>query len=73
MKNQLLNLKMIALVCLMMVLGGANVWAEALTETFDFKVDHKISESQPYTDGDVTFTFTKGTKTTLAFIFIFPS
>ena len=67
MKNQLLNLKMIALMCLMMVLGGANVWAEALTETFDFKVDHKISESQPYTDGDVTFTFTKGTKTTLAF------
>lgn len=38
---------------------GANVWAEALTETFNFKVDHKISESQPYTDGDVTFTFTK--------------
>lgn len=36
-------------------MGGANVWAE----TFDFKVDHKISESQPYTDGDVTFTFTK--------------
>lgn len=28
MKNQLLNLKMIALMCLMMVLGGANVWAE---------------------------------------------
>lgn len=27
MKNQLLNLKMIALMCLMMVLGGANVWA----------------------------------------------
>ena len=41
--------------CLMMVLGGANV----LAETFDFKVDHKISESQPYTAGDVTFTFTK--------------
>lgn len=59
MKNQLLNLKMIALMCLMMVLGGANVWAEALAGTFDFKVDHKISESQPYTDGDVTFTFTK--------------
>ena len=63
MKNQLLNLKMIALMCLMMVLGGANVWAE----TFDFKVDHKISESQPYTDGDVTFTFTKGTQNPLAF------
>lgn len=59
MKNQLLNLKMIALMCLMMVLGGANAWAEALAGTFDFKVDHKISESQPYTDGDVTFTFTK--------------
>lgn len=28
MKNQLLNLKMIALLCLMMVLGGANVWAD---------------------------------------------
>lgn len=28
MKNQLLNLKMIALMCLMMVLGGAKVWAE---------------------------------------------
>ena len=27
MKNQLLNLKMIALMCLMMVLGGAKVWA----------------------------------------------
>ena len=27
MKKQLLNLKMIALMCLMMVLGGANVWA----------------------------------------------
>lgn len=29
MKNQLLNLKMIALMCLLMVLGGANVWAQA--------------------------------------------
>ena len=46
-------------------MGGANVWAEALTETFDFKVDHNISESQPYTDGDVTFTFTKGTNNSL--------
>ena len=63
MKNQLLNLKMIALMCLMMVLGGVNVWAE----TFDFKVDHKISESKPYTEGDVTFNFTKGTYTSLFF------
>lgn len=28
MKKQLLNLKMIALMCLMMLLGGANVWAQ---------------------------------------------
>ena len=47
-------------------MGGANVWAEVLAETFDFKVDHKISESQPYTEGDVTFTFTK-TKNPLKF------
>ena len=31
MKNQLLNLKMIALMCLMMVLGGANVWADKVS------------------------------------------
>ena len=37
MKNQLLNLKMIALMCLMMVLGGANVWAEEVTYTHTFK------------------------------------
>lgn len=30
-------------------------------------MDHKISESQPYTVGDVTFTFTKGTNHSLAF------
>lgn len=36
MKNQLLNLKMIALMCLMMVLGGANVWAaDVLTGSWD--------------------------------------
>lgn len=37
MKNQLLNLKIIALMCLMMVLGGANVWAEDVTYTHTFK------------------------------------
>ena len=37
MKNQLLNLKMIALMCLMMVLGGANVWAEKVTIGPDWK------------------------------------
>ena len=34
MKNQLLNLKMIALMCLMMVLGGANVWAQETQTIF---------------------------------------
>lgn len=34
MKNQLLNLKMIALMCLMMVLGGANVWAQEAQTIF---------------------------------------
>lgn len=37
MKNQLLNLKMIALMCLMMLLGGANVWAADVTYTHTFK------------------------------------
>lgn len=37
MKNQLLNLKMIALMCLMMVLGGAKVWAESKTYNYTFK------------------------------------
>ena len=37
MKNQLLNLKMIALMCLMMVLGGVNVWAESKTYSYVFK------------------------------------
>lgn len=44
MKNQLLNLKMIALMCLMMVLGGANVWAE------QYKIVFKTNTS----DGSIT-------------------
>ena len=62
MKNQLLNLKMIALLCLMMVLGGANVWAQetksvtctlgadatACTSTGDCSVSWKYS-SDPTT------------------------
>lgn len=43
MKNQLFNLKMIALMCLMMVLGGANVWAEDLSVDFE-------NELSTYTD-----------------------
>lgn len=42
MKNQLLNLKMIALMCLMMVLGSANVWAESFTKTYS----HGLSDWQ---------------------------
>lgn len=38
-----------------------------MAATFNFKVDHKISESKPYTEGDVTFTFTKGTNNSLFF------
>ena len=44
MKKQLLNLKMIALMCLMMVLGGANVWAE------QYKIVFKTNTS----DGSIT-------------------
>lgn len=63
MKNQLLNLKMIALMCLMMVLGGANVWAqEAQTiflETFganDIKSGStKIANYSGYSATDVMF------------------
>ena len=63
MKNQLLNLKMIALMCLMMVLGGANVWAqEAQTiflETFGAndikKGSTKIDSYSGYSATDVMF------------------
>ena len=43
MKNQLLNLKMIALMCLMMVLGGANVSAQ---ETFNKTYSYGLSDWQ---------------------------
>ena len=43
MKNQLLNLKMIALMCLMMVLGGANVSAQ---ESFNKTYSHGLSDWQ---------------------------
>ena len=44
MKNQLLNLKMIALMCLMMVLGGANVWAQE-TKSVTCTLDKDASSS----------------------------
>lgn len=45
MKNQLLNLKMIALMCLMMVLGGgANVWAQE-TKSVTCTLEKNVSSS----------------------------
>lgn len=63
MKNQLLNLKMIALMCLMMVLGGANVWAQKaqtiFLETFGAnditKGSTKIANYSGYSATDVMF------------------
>lgn len=63
MKNQLLNLKMIALVCLMMVLGGANLWAQKaqtiFLETFGAnditKGSTKIANYSGYSATDVMF------------------
>lgn len=63
MKNQLLNLKMIALMCLMMVLGGANVWAQVaqtiFLETFGAnditKGSTKIAKYSGYSATDVMF------------------
>lgn len=51
MKNQLLNLKMIALMCLMMVLGGANVWAEQYKIVFaKGNNTYKMTKSTPIKD-----------------------
>lgn len=56
MKNQLLNLKMIALLCLMMVLGGANVWAE----------QYKIVFAKSSTDGSNLITNTTKVSTVVS-------
>ena len=50
MKNQLLNLKMIALMCLMMVLGGANVWAEQYKIVFAKSSDDGNADIDNTTD-----------------------
>lgn len=59
MKNQLLNLKMIALMCLMMVLGGANVWAEQYKIVFarntsdsNSEIDNKTAVSTVVSEGE---------------------
>ena len=57
MKNQLLNLKMIALMCLMMVLGGANVWAKDVQITIGAsKIAGFTNKYQEYswTDGEIS-------------------
>lgn len=56
MKNQLLNLKMIALMCLMMVLGGANVWAESKTYNYTFKSGDFSTSKLTSTLNGVTWT-----------------
>lgn len=56
MKNQLLNLKMIALMCLMMVLGGANVWAESKTYNYTFKSGDFSAKKLSSTLNGVTWT-----------------
>ena len=66
MKNQLLNLKMIALMCLMMVLGGANVWAQdaqtLFLETFGTNSDKNSLTYQKYSGFTATNDmFTQGT------------
>lgn len=56
MKNQLLNLKMIALMCLMMVLGGANAWAESKTYNYIFKSGDFSTSKLTSTLNGVTWT-----------------
>lgn len=65
MKNQLLNLKMIALMCLMMVLGGANVWAQdaqtIFLETFGANPNDKAVKLADYANYSATAEmFTQG-------------
>lgn len=54
MKNQLLNLKMIALMCLMMVLGSANVWA------VDAKITIDASKINGFTDSYKEYSWADG-------------
>lgn len=66
MKKQLLNLKMIALMCLMMVLGGAKVWAQKaqtlFLETFGTNSDNAAVTYQKYSGFTATNDmFTQGT------------
>lgn len=72
MKNQLLNLKMIALMCLMMVLGGANAYAVSSTlgpdwnglfgTNYDGQIKPKVDLKGTNSDG-VSFAYSYGKST----------
>ena len=72
MKNQLLNLKMIALMCLMMVLGGANAYAVSSTlgpdwnglfgTSYDGQIKPKVDLKGTNSDG-VSFAYSYGKST----------
>ena len=64
MKNQLLNLKMIALVCLMMVLGGANVWAQ---ETVTIWSEDWTGQKTGATPSSINSMYSQGNSNTKVF------
>lgn len=77
MKNQLLNLKMIALMCLMMVLGGANAYAISSTlgpdwdglfgTSYDGSTKSKVNLSGTNSDG-VYFAYSYGSSTNAGYV-----
>lgn len=77
MKNQLLNLKMIALMCLMMVLGGANAYAISSTlgpdwdglfgTIYDGSTKSKVNLSGTNSDG-VYFAYSYGSSTNAGYV-----
>lgn len=64
MKNQLLNLKMIALMCLMMVLGGANVWAQ---ETVTIWSEDWTGQKTGATPSSINSMYSQGNSNTKVF------
>ena len=64
MKNQLLNLKMIALMCLMMVLGGANVWAQ---ETVTIWSEDWTGQKSGATPSSINSMYSQGNSNTKVF------
>ena len=64
MKNQLLNLKMIALMCLMMVLGGAKVWAQ---ETVTIWSEDWTGQKTGATPSSINSMYSQGNSNTKVF------